>query len=124
MSEKSDEKNEGLPKEAVTQGSKKDPGPTAGSEPTPKVSKKAKMKKLFMPVEEYQMELTEAQRTAIIEQGISRYPNLFDIRGFKEDISSKYPFVEMSDAALLYTSLFEMNLKTILRKARKKKVVN
>jgi len=82
------------------------------------------MKKLFMPVEEYQMELTEAQRTAIIEQGISRYPNLFDIRGFKEDISSKYPFVEMSDAALLYTSLFEMNLKTILRKARKKKVVN
>lgn len=93
-------------------------------ETPPEVAEKAKKNPLVMTVEEYAKILTEPQRAALREQRISRYPNLFDIRGFDEDIISKHPLVEMSNEARLYTSLFEEDFKAKLRKVKKKKVVN
>jgi hypothetical protein len=86
----------------------------------PEVAKK--VNPLVMSVEEYAKILTEGQRAALREQRISRFPNLFDIRGFNEDILSSHPLVEMSNEARLYTSLFEGSLRAKLRKAKKKKV--
>lgn len=89
-----------------------------------KVPKEPKDEKLIIPVEEYTKVLTDAQRAAIREHRISRYPNLFDVRGFKEDIISTHPLVEMSNETRLYTSLFEESFKRKLRKAKKKKEKN
>jgi len=97
---------------------------TVGLEPSPKVSSGTKTTRLFISVEEYANFLTEPQRAALREQRISRYPNLFDIRGYKEDVISRHPLVEMSNEARLYTSLFEESYKAKIRKVKKKKVTN
>lgn len=84
-------------------------------------AKEAKAEKLIIPVEEYAKVLTEVQQAALREQRISRYPNLFDVRGFNEDIISEHPLVEMSNEARLFTSLFEVSLREKYRKVMKKK---
>lgn len=94
-------------------------GSNVNVNPAPNVPK-VKQENLVMSVEEYTKILTEAQRAALREQRISRFPNLFDVRGFDEDILSKHPWIEMSNAAKLYTSLFEVNLKEKLERIRNK----
>jgi len=82
---------------------------------------KAKPRSIIEPIEAYGPPLSNAQKAAIREYHISSFPPLFAIKGYKTDVSSKHPALEMSDPVKLYTALREENIKMLLKRESEKK---
>lgn len=85
-------------------------------------SPEVKSPSLIESMEIYAAELSSAQKAAIREYRITCFPNLFTIRGYKLDVSSKHPTLELSAPAKFYAALREENIRVILKKVKEKKI--
>lgn len=126
MSKKWDEKNLNGPDISTMTGSVSGSNSTVEQSelqtPPPAGEAPEKGASLIVPIEEYTKMFTKTQRAAVREYRLSKFPNLFDIRGLTDDRVSEHPDLYMSEPAKLYTALIEEGARSITKKTKEKKL--